>query len=157
MTELPPLMRDQRKIDADQLRLLSLFHFVVAGFAVIGLGFLFLHWLMMHTLLGSPNTWKNAPNAPNPREFMRAFRWFYLIFGACTIVAGTLNAFSGWLIRMRRARTFSLVVAGLNSMGFPMVTALSVFTFVVLLRDSVVELYAVAAAEKAPPMPNTQV
>jgi hypothetical protein len=32
MSELPPLPRDQRKIDADHLNLLAIFHFVGAGF-----------------------------------------------------------------------------------------------------------------------------
>ena len=43
MTELPPLLRDQRKIDTDHLRLLAVFHFVIAGLAIVGIGFLVLH------------------------------------------------------------------------------------------------------------------
>ncbi|PYV42168.1 MAG: hypothetical protein DMG06_14865 [Acidobacteria bacterium] len=31
MTELPPLLRDQRRIDAEHLKLLSIFHFVLSG------------------------------------------------------------------------------------------------------------------------------
>ena len=34
MNELPPLPRDQRKIDADHLNLPASFHFVGAGLAV---------------------------------------------------------------------------------------------------------------------------
>jgi hypothetical protein len=39
-TPLPPLPRDQRKIDADHLNLLAIFHFVGAGLAVLGILFL---------------------------------------------------------------------------------------------------------------------
>ena len=35
MIELPPLPRDQRKIDADHLNLLAIFHFVGAGLALL--------------------------------------------------------------------------------------------------------------------------
>src|SRR5262245_46062511 len=155
MTQLPPLMRDQRKADADQLRVLSLGHFIMAGLAVGGLALLSFHWMMMRTLVENPQAWGNAPNAPSPREFWAAFRWFYLIFGTFTIVGGGLNALSGWLIRTRRARVFSLVVAGIKSVGFPIATTLAVFTFVVLLRDSVAELYTAAAAERAAPVSST--
>jgi len=36
---------------------------------------------------------------------------------------------------------FSLIIAGINCVQFPFGTVLGVFTFVVLLRDSVRELY----------------
>jgi len=154
-TQLAPLMRDQRKADAEHLRILSLCHFIMAGLTVAGLGLLFFHWFMMHQFLESPSAWGGAPNAPSPREAWNVFRWFYLIFGTFTIVAGTANASSGWLIRNRRGRVFSLVVAGLNCMGLPFGTTLGVFTFVVLLRESVAELYAAAAVERASPAPGT--
>src|SRR4051812_18629842 len=37
MNNLAPVFRDQRKIDSDHLNLLSIFHFVGAGFAVLGI------------------------------------------------------------------------------------------------------------------------
>jgi MFS family permease len=145
MTDLPPLMLDQRKIDAEHMKLLSIFHFVMAGLALIGLGFLFLHWLMMHAMLDNPEMWKGQSGSPPPKQFFAAFRWFYAFFGSAIILAAVANGVSGWLIRRRRARVFSLVVAGLNCMGMPFGTILGVFTFMVLLRDSVAELYEAAA------------
>ena len=50
---------------------------------------------------------------------------------------------------------FSLVVAALDCMGFPFATVLGVFTFIVLLRDSVAELYE-AAASATPPLSPSQ-
>ena len=63
MTELPPLIRDQRKADVDHLRLLSIFHFVGAGLAVLGLGFLAVHYLFFHAFLNNPEMWKNQKGA----------------------------------------------------------------------------------------------
>jgi len=36
MNALPPILRDQRKIDAEHLRLLAIFHFIAAGLHALG-------------------------------------------------------------------------------------------------------------------------
>jgi len=142
MTELVPLMRDQRKVDADHVRLLGVFHFVFAGMALAGVGFLALHYAFMHALLGDPDLWKNQKGGgPPPEQFFAMFKWFYVVFGTLLITAAIGNVVSGWLIRTRKGRTFSLIIAGLNCLQIPFGTTLGVFTFVVLLRDSVRELY----------------
>jgi hypothetical protein len=150
MNELPPLMRDQRKIDADHLKLVGVFHLVLAGLTLLGLGFLFLHWFFLHTLFTNPELMKGAKDGPPPAQFFAIFKWFYLFFGGCIVTAGLLNAVSGWCILKRRARIYSLVVAGLNCAIIPIGTTLGVFTFVVLLRDSVREAYEAA---RTPPPP----
>ena len=142
MTELPPLPRDQRKIDADHLRLLAIFHFIVAGLAIVGLGFLFLHYTVMHTVMANPDIWKNQKGAvPPPEQLLAIFKWFYLFFGTLLVAGGVGNLLSGWFIREKRNRVFSLIVAGINCVQFPFGTVLGVFTFIVLLRDSVREVY----------------
>ncbi len=144
MSELPPLMRDQRKVDGEHLKLLAVFHFVVAGLSILGLGILFLHWFFMHSIFDNPDLFKQAKNGPPPKEFFAIFQWFYVIFGACLVTGGVLNVISGWAILRRRARIYSLVVAGLDCAFVPLGTALGAFTFVVLLRDSVREVYEAA-------------
>jgi hypothetical protein len=135
-------MRDQRKADADHLRLLSIFHFVAAGFAVLGLCFLAVHYLFFHAFLANPDLWMNQKNAvPPPRELFALFRWFYVGFGIWLASSLVLNVASGWCIGRRRLRTFSLVVAAVNCIHVPLGTVLGVFTFIVLLRPSVLEAY----------------
>ena len=141
MSTPPPLMRDQRKIDADHLRLLGIFHFILAALSIIGLGCLFLHWFMMHTFFENPEMWRNQKSGPPPEQFFAVFKWFYAIFGVMMIGSGVANLFSGLFIRRNVYRIFSLIVAGSNCLWFPFGTALGVFTFVVLLRDSVRERY----------------
>jgi len=142
MADLPPLMRDQRKVDADQLQLLAVFHFAFAALAILGLGFLALHYGLMHSVMSNPEAWK-APKggAPAPAEVMRIFKWFYVICGTLIITGGVVNLLSGLFIRKRKYRTFSIAVACLNCIQIPFGTMLGVFTLVVLLRDSVHELY----------------
>jgi hypothetical protein len=141
MTDLPPLLRDQRKADADHLRLLAIFHFIVAGLAVVGLGFLALHYAFMHALLNNPELWKNQKEGPPPEQFFAIFKWFYLVFGVLLVIGGIGNLLSGLFLRKKINRTFSLIVAGINCIHIPLGTVLGVFTFIVLLRDSVRELY----------------
>ncbi len=148
-TPLPPLMRDQRKVDSEHLRLLAIFHFVLAGLSVVFLGFLFLHWFFLHTLLTNPELVKGARNGPSPEVVFGIFKWIYLFAGTAIVVSGLLNLMAGWGLLRRRWRVFCLVVAGVNCLGFPFGTALGVFTLIVLLRESVTELYAGAPGPAA--------
>lgn len=144
-------MRDQRKVDSDHLKLLAVFHFVMAGLAVIGLGFLLLHWFFMSAMFDNPEMWKGAKGGPPPKQFLALFKWFYAIMGVFIVGGGLATLISGVCILRRRARIFSLIVAGISCLGFPFGTALGVFTLVVLLRDSVVEEYASRNSPPAAP------
>ncbi len=141
MTELPPLLRDQRAIDAQHLKLLSIFHFVAAGFALMGIAFLGFHFAMMHTFFSDPAMWAGHRQQPPPPEFLAMFRWFYLVFGTWFFASGILNVISGLCLRRRTHRTFSLIVSGLNCLHMPLGTVLGIFTIIVLMRDSVLEVY----------------
>jgi hypothetical protein len=70
-----------------------------------------------------------------------AFFVFAEAFAVIKILAGD------WLLR-RRNRTACLVIAGIVCIGFPYSTVLSVFTFVVLLRPSVHQLFEEQRAGK---------
>ena len=141
MNGLPPLPRDQRKIDADHLKLLSVFHFVGVGLALLGMLFLALHYAIFHTFLTNPQMWQNAKQPPPPVELFGILKWFYLVMGIWFLASGVLNFIAALGLRARKWRTFSLVVAGINCLHMPLGTVLGVFTLVVLLRDSVRELY----------------
>jgi hypothetical protein len=155
MTGLPPLFRDQRKADADHLRLLAVFHFVFAGLAVLGLGLLALHYALMHSLFLHPEKWSQQKNAaPPPKELFAVLKWFYIIIGSALVAALIANLLSGVLICKRRGRVFSLVVGGINCIQIPFGTVLGVFTIVVLLRDSVRELYEPCNPGVAAPSPS---
>jgi hypothetical protein len=151
VNELPPLLRDQRKVDADHLKLLSIFHFVGAGLALIAILFLLGHFAMFHAFMANSNFWENQRQAPPPREFFAIFKWFYLVLAVWFAGSGILNLLSGFRIRARRHRTFSLVVAGINCVHVPLGTVLGVFTIIILARDSVRELYEAALGRNQTP------
>jgi len=144
MNQPPPLFIDQRKIDSDHLTLLSVFHFVAAGLSILGILFLFAHYSIFRTVISNPQMWQNQRQGPGPAEFVNIFsmlRWVYLVFGIWFLASGVLNVISGIFIRARTHRMFSVVVSALNCVHIPFGTALGVFTIIVLMRDSVREVY----------------
>jgi hypothetical protein len=141
MSELPPIPRDQRQIDANHLNLLSIFHFVGAALGLVGILFVLGHYAIFHTFFSNPKLWEGQKQTPPPAELFEIFKWVYLIFGAWFLTSLVLNLISGLCIRARKHRTFSFVVAGVNCLHIPLGTVLGVFTIVVLARDSVREAY----------------
>ena len=141
MSELTPASRDQRRTDAEHLKLLSIFHFIGAGLAFIGILFLLGHYAIFSTFMNNPKMWDGQKQGPPPVEFFAAFKWFYVVFALWFLGSGVLNLIAGFFIRARRHRIFSLVVAAINCLHMPMGTALGVFTIIVLTRDSVRQAY----------------
>ncbi len=82
----------------------------------------------------------DGPEAPPP-----FLGWFFIIIPGVFILAGwTLAGLiitAGRKLRRRTSHTFCLVVAGVECMFMPFGTVLGVFTIVVLMRDSVKELF----------------
>jgi hypothetical protein len=138
---MAPLPRDQRNIDADHLNLLSIFHFVGAGLALVGVLFLIAHFEFIHFIFMNPQVWQNQKGGPPPQQIFGVLIVFYIIGGIWFVISAILNVMSGLFLHARKNRTFSLVVAGINCVHMPLGTVLGVFTIIVLLRPSVRELY----------------
>lgn len=149
MPHNPPPLPPLETKDSEHLRLVAVFHYVMAGFSLLGLGGLAFHYLFLNAFLGNSAMWEQMEGGPPPAELLAIFKWFYLFFGVVIVMSGVLELISARMIQKRRGRMFSLVIAGVNCLQFPFGTALGVFTFVVLLRPSVQRLYEQAAAETA--------
>lgn len=127
--------------DVEHLRILSICHWVGAGFAVLGLMFLAAHFLMMRTMFMNPAMWKNEPQGGPPEQFFTVMMVMY-VFGALVMLLFlALNAMAARFLAMRKNRGFCLFVAGCNCIQVPLGTALGVFTFIVLTRQTVLDLY----------------
>ncbi len=136
----PPLVYRPPPDDASQLRLLTILHYVMAGLAVLMLGFLLMHFLVLNFVFSNPEMWKQAKHPP-PKEIFVFFKLFYIVGATLIIAVGVANLLSAFYIRDRKNRLFSLILAGINCMHFPLGTGLGVFTFIVLLRPSVIHAY----------------
>ena len=141
MNFAPPLQSDRRRIDEGHLSLLSIFHFVSAGLAVLGLLFLFAHYTIFHFFFTNPAMWQGSKQPGPPPQFFMFLQGLYAIMGTWFITSGVLNVLSGLFLRARKHWTFSIVVAAIDCLHFPLGTVLGVFTIIVLIRPSVRELY----------------
>jgi hypothetical protein len=126
--------------DVEHLRLLSTFHFIGVGLAVLGIAMVAAQYATLQSMLSDPKVW-GTRGRPMPGEVLTIFRWMFVVIAVWTLGTGVLNLLSALFIRARKHRKFSIVVAALNCIHVPLGTAMGVFTMVVLMRDSVRELY----------------
>lgn len=145
-----PLSPDSRRSDLDHLNLLAIFHFVGAGLGALGLLFLLGHYVILHTLLFAPGVWVTRHRPAPPPQARLILALFYGVLGSWFAASAAANLGSGFLLRARRGRTFSMIVAGCNCAHVPLGTILGVFTFTVLSRDSVKRLYLARAGAISP-------
>lgn len=142
MNPAPLSANPEYQKDTGHLNLLGIFHFICAGLAVLGMGFIALHYFMMRMIFTNPEMWKNSPNPPPQMTGMfEVFKVFYVLAGLFLLTGLVSNVLSGIFLRQRRHRTFSIFVAGLNCLHIPLGTTLGVFTIIVLMRESVRQSY----------------
>jgi len=139
MNETPPLPGPTQKRDMDHIMLLAIFHFIIAALEVLAILLLVGHYFIMHAVFTDPQFLNHQ--TPPPAFLMKIFKCLYVVGGIWFAFSSILNLISGCCLSARKGRTFSLVVAGFNCLHFPFGTVLAIFTFIVLLRDSVRDLY----------------
>ena len=122
--------------DDEHLRLLSIFHYVVAGLvALFGL------FPVVHLVIGILAVTGRLEGQGHGGDPGRWFGWFFIGFALIFILAAltfaVLLACAGRFLARRQHYLFCLVVAALACGFMPFGTLLGVFTLLVLLRDSV--------------------
>jgi hypothetical protein len=129
--------------DLEHLKLLSIFHYVVAGLTA-----LFSLFPVFHVVIGlliATGHMDHMGGKGHNEGPPAAFGWIFAAFGCAFIAAGmTIAAViftAGRSIARRRRHTFCLVAAGLSCLIMPFGTVLGVFTLVVLLRPQVKALF----------------
>jgi hypothetical protein len=128
--------------DEQHLKLLAIFHYILAGLSCLFSSVFLIHayigWSEMH----GTGVFHEAAKNPPPPGF--GIMFFILGIGAvfCGWLFGAAIAYAGYSIGRREHHLYCLIVAGLMcAMCNPFGTVLGVFTFVVLLRPSVKELF----------------
>jgi hypothetical protein len=128
--------------DLQQLRLLSIFHYVYAG--LLGLFALFpLIYVALGVAMVSGSFELQQP--PNQRPVPEFVGWVFVAVGSITSLVCALVAFlvvlSGRRIASVRKRTFCVVISSILCIFFPIGTVLGIFSLVVLLKPSVKALF----------------
>jgi hypothetical protein len=126
--------------DAQHLRLLSIFHYVVAGLTAALSSVFLIHAGLGLTMLLRPG-WLNGKNQADS-----VGGWLFFAMGSAAVILGWSLAaaigFAGRFLAQRRRYTFCLVVASVEAgLCSPFGTVLGIFTIVVLLRPSVKEAF----------------
>jgi hypothetical protein len=134
---------DDGYYDAEHLRLLSIFHYIVAGFAALLGTFPLIHLTVGILMLRGD---LDQPGKPGPPA---AIGWVFVLIAGVMIVMGwtsaVLLALAGRMLARRRGYTFCLIAAGVACILVPFGTVLGVFTIVVLMRPSVKRLFGIVA------------
>ena len=151
MTGPPPVLAGdpQGRRDAEHLKLLSIFHFILAALGLFGIAFLALHLVLMSAIFTNPEMWKNNKSGPPPEIFLKLMLGGYAFGAVVILTGGVLNLLSGLFILKRRRRMFSIIVGGLNCLHVPFGTLLGVFTILILSRDSVRKIYEVSGGNSS--------
>ena len=130
--------------DSDRLRLLAIFHYIVAGLAA-----LFSFFPLLYAAMGAFFIW--AAQHPNPKqtgepppEFLG---WIFIACGSFFFLLGLAMAIciliAGRSLAMRKRYLFAFVIACVECIFMPFGTVLGVFTIIALSRESVKALFSI--------------
>jgi hypothetical protein len=129
--------------DKEHLRLLAIFHYIVAGLAA-----LFSFFPLLYTTIGAififvARHGTAKPGEELPPEFLG---WIFAGLGSFLFLLGITMAvcilIAGRCLSRRRRYSFALVMACIECLFLPFGTILGVFTIIVLSRESVKTLFS---------------
>jgi hypothetical protein len=140
----------QSIIDEEHLKMLSLGYIVSGGvnafFSLFGLFYVFMGIMMSTALSPLSQTPANPAQAPAPAFVGWIFAGIGLVIFVLAIAMAAARFRAAWCIKHRKWRVFCMVIAGIGCLEFPYGTALGIFSFIVLGRDSVVQLFSIRPA-----------
>ena len=131
--------------DSEHLRLLAIFHYIVAGLAA-----LFSFFPLLYTAMGAFFIW--VANHPNPKQTgeppPELLGWIFIAGGSFFFLLGLTMAvcilIAGRSLAMRKRYLFAFVIACVECIFMPFGTVLGVFTIIALSRESVKALFSTA-------------
>ncbi|HZS08052.1 MAG TPA: hypothetical protein VFD58_24670 [Blastocatellia bacterium] len=140
----------QRLLDEEHLKLLR-FGYIIAGVADALFALFPLIYVLIGVFIAAGTLGPSKPGEPNPAVFGLIIVIIGLVVSFLFAAQAGLKLFTARALRHRRNRTLCFLTAGLSCLQMPWGTLLGVFTFMVLGRGSVKELFEPAAAQLAPP------
>jgi hypothetical protein len=129
--------------DKEHLRLLAIFHYVVAGLAA-----LFSFFPLLYSTIGGFMLYvAHHPGPTNQEPPPAIVGWIFVALGALFFFAGLAMAIcilmAGRSLARQRRYLFAFVIACLECFFIPFGTILGVFTIIVLSRESVKTLFSI--------------
>jgi hypothetical protein len=129
--------------DTEQLNLLAIFHYVVAGLAALFSFFPLIYTTVGVVFIFAARHGTAKPGEELPPEFLG---WIIAVIGLVLFVIGIVMAIliliAGRCLSRRKRYSFALVMACIDCLFVPFGTILGVFTIVALSRESVKALFS---------------
>ncbi len=129
--------------DAEHLKLLSIFHYLLGGLSALFAFFPICHLTVGIVMLADIIVHPSATDRPSV-----IFALMFIVIPIIFILVGLTYAVSlflaGRFIAGRKHHSFCFVVACINTLFAPFGTVLGVFTIIALLRPSVKALFGIA-------------
>src|SRR6266567_5728090 len=129
--------------DKEHLRLLAIFHYIVAGLAA-----LFSFFPLLYTTIGAVFIFAARHGTPKPGEELppEFLGWLFIVIGSLLFLLGIAIAIciliAGRSLAKHRHYWFAFAIACVECLFIRFGTILGVFTIIVLLRESVKALFA---------------
>ena len=137
--------------DKEHLRLLAIFHYVVAGLAA-----LFSFFPLLYTTVGTIFILAARHGTPKPGEELppEFLGWIFVVLGSVLFLLGIAMAIciliAGRCLSRRKCYTFALVMACIECIFIPFGSILGVFAIIVLSRESVKALFSSVPTQLPP-------
>lgn len=136
--------------DAQHLRLLSIFHYVVGGLTALFACFPLIHLAIGLAMVFSPDFFHTKAGEQPPPQ---AIGWLFTCIGGFMFLVGQTMAvctiLAGRFIARRKRYWFIFVMACIECAFFPFGTVLGVFTIITLSRQTVKGLFSVTSSISA--------
>ncbi|MEE9398710.1 MAG: hypothetical protein V3V23_00400 [Dehalococcoidales bacterium] len=132
--------------DEEQLRLLSIFHYIVGGLAALFSCIPIIHLSIGIAIVLGAFEGGHCSDGP-PAVLGYIFIIFSGLFIACGWAFAICLIAAGRCLSRKRRYVFCLVMAAIGCVFMPFGTVLGVFTIIVLMRPSVKELFAATKSQ----------
>ena len=127
--------------DEEHLKLLSIFHYIVAGFTALFALFPVIYVILGLCFLFAPEQFASHGESPPPG----GLGWVFIVMGGIMMAFGwgfaALVFTAGRFLARRKHHTFCLVVACIECLFLPFGTILGIFSIIVLMREPVKQLF----------------
>jgi hypothetical protein len=131
--------------DTEHVRLLAIFHYIVAGLAA-----LFSLFPLLYTTIGATFIFAARHSTPKPGEELppEFLGWIFVGVGSFLFLVGITMAIciliAGRCLSRNKCYSFGLVIACIECLFIPFGTILGVFTIIALSRESVKAVFSTA-------------
>ena len=128
-------------IEAEHLRLLAIFHYVLGGFTLLSSCIFLIHVFMGLVMITAPEIASSSAKEAGAHFVGYIFTGLGTLLLLAGWLYGALTLYAGRCLQLKKHRTFIMVMSAINCFQMPWGTLLGCFTIKVLLSPTIVESF----------------